>query len=228
MPITPHSNYENNVVCFDLRQDITPLLDATEENIFKVPGLFKIAVNKVPFLAEMNTLSFEDSVRLGIDVNLCLERYKSILFNRPSLIKKIRMAPQEQYETINDPDYALYSSFFPDHDKNLFSLILKTPPEKRLSLKLDFEDSRCPQMLWRHVCRSYPTLLDEENLKKWKSFASTRLLCPLGNEINDINFVERKIVEKLKDTSLSPRDKQVLAQLRDYIISLKKYLGMKL
>ncbi len=228
VPITPHSNYENNVVCFDLRQDITPLLNATEENILKVPGLFKIAVNKVPFLASINAMSFEDSVRLGIDVNLCLERYKSILFNRPSLIKKIRLAPEDHYETINDPDYALYTTFFPNHDKELFSLILNTPPEKRLSLKLDFEDSRCPQLLWRHVCRSYPTLLDEENLKKWKSFASTRLLCPLGNEINDINFVERKIVEKLNDTSLSPKDKQVLVQLKDYIISLKKYLGMKI
>lgn len=228
VPITPHSNYENNVVCFDLRQDITPLLDATKENIYKVPGLFKISINKVPFIANINTLSFEDSVRLGIDLKLCLERYQSILFNRPSLIEKIRLGEEEPYEIANDPDYAIYTTFFPNHDKDLFDLILNTPPSKRLSLKLDFEDPRCPQLLWRHVCRSYPTLLDEENLKKWKSFASTRLLCPPSNEINDINFVERKIVEKLKDTSLSPKDKQILAQLKDYIISLKKYLGMKL
>jgi exodeoxyribonuclease I len=109
----------------------------------------------------------------------------------------------------------------------LFNVIRNTPPEQRLSLKLDFEDARCPQMLWRHVCRSYPRTLDAENLKKWKSFASTRVLCPPGNEINDINFVQRKLEEKLADTSLEPNKKEVLAKLREYIISLKKYLGMK-
>jgi len=228
LPITPHAKNENTIVCFDLSQDLTPLLCAKEDEILKVPGIIKIAVNKVPFLSGMNVLDSAGYARLGIDFEQCIDRYRSIMVDLPTLIKKIRSNDVDSYETANDPDYAIYTKFFSDHDKKLFSVIRNTPPEQRLSLNLDFEDPRCPQMLWRHVCRNYPMSLDEENLKKWKSFASTRLLCPPGNEINDINFVERKIEEKLLDNSLEPRDKQVLAKLKEYIISLKKYLGMKL
>ena len=81
-------------------------------------------------------------------------------------------------------------------------------------------------MLWRHVCRNYPRLLSDEDLKKWKSFSSTRLLCPPGNPINDINFVARKIDERLSDTSLEPRNKQVLAELKEYLLQLKRYVGL--
>lgn len=227
VPITPHARNENTIVCFDLSHDIGPLLCARSEDIFKTPGVMKVAVNKVPFLADMNALDDDGYKRLGIDLQQCMERYNSILFNRPSLIAKIRANDSDEYTTADDPDYAIYSKFFTDHDKKLFEVIRSTPPEQRLSLNLDFEDPRCPQMLWRHVCRSYPKLLDGENLRKWKSFASTRLLCPPGNEINDVNFVERKLDEKLADNSLEPHDKQVLAKLREYIASLKRYLGMK-
>ena len=227
VPITPHAKNENTIVCFDLSQDVTPLLCAKSEDIYRTPGIMKVAVNKVPFLSGMNALDEEGYNRLGIDFQECMERYNTILFNRPLLIEKIRTNDSDAYETADDPDYAIYSKFFTDHDKRLFAVIRSTPPEQRLSLNLDFEDPRCPQMLWRHVCRSYPTLLDAENLKKWKSFASTRLLCPPGNEINDVNFVERKLDEKLADTNIAPRDKQVLAKLKEYIVSLKRYLGMK-
>ena len=82
-------------------------------------------------------------------------------------------------------------------------------------------------MLWRHVCRNYPLVLDEANLAKWKSFSSTRLLCPPGNPINDINFVSRKIDEKLADTSLDARQKEILSKLREYMISLKRFVGLQ-
>ena len=62
--------------------------------------------------------------------------------------------------------------------------------------------------------------------KKWKSFSSTRLLCPPGNPINDINFVSRKIEEKLADTTLEPSRKQTLVRLRDYLLSLKRFVGL--
>ena len=227
LPITPHSRIDNTIVCFNLTQDVQPLLEAKSEDIFKTPGVMKIAINKVPFLATTNCLKTKkDYERLGIDVDKCNENYKAIMENRPLLIDKIRANKDDEYEASNDPDYAIYTKFFTDHDKNLFKVIRSTPPEKRLSLNLDFEDSRCPQMLWRHVCRSYPRVLDAENLKKWKSFAATRVLCIPRNEINDIHFVQRKIEEKLADTSLEPSKKEVLVKLRDYIIALKKFLGL--
>ncbi len=228
LPITPHSRIDNNIVCFNLMQEVQPLLEATSEDLFKVPGVMRIAVNKVPFLAPTNCLKTREAYKkLGIDVDKCNENYKTIMANRALLIDKIRKnTVEEEYDVPNDPDYAIYTKFFTDHDKNLFKVIRSTPPEQRLSLNLAFEDSRCSQMLWRHVCRSYPRVLDAENLKKWKSFAATRVLCIPRNEINDIHFVQRKIEEKLADTSLEPSKKEVLVKLRDYILALKKFLGL--
>ena len=226
VPITPHVTNENSIVCFDLTKDIAPLLSAKSEDVFKVNGVIKVAVNKVPFLARPNALKSADYQRLGIDFAACMSRYEEITKHRTELIVKIRANADDEFQSPDDPDFQIYSKFFSDYDKRLFSVIRQTPPEQRLNLKLDFEDPRCSQMLWRHVCRNYPLVLDEQNLAKWKSFSSTRLLCPPGDPINDINFVSRKIDEKLSDTSLDARQKEILSKLREYILSLKRFVGL--
>ena len=227
VPITPHVTNENSIVCFDLTKDIAPLLSAKSEDVFKVNGVIKVAVNKVPFLARPNALKSADYQRLGIDFAACMSRYEEITNHRTELIVKIRANADDEFQSPDDPDFQIYSKFFSDYDKRLFSVIRQTPPEQRLNLKLDFEDPRCSQMLWRHVCRNYPLVLDEQNLAKWKSFSSTRLLCPPGDPINDINFVSRKIDEKLSDTSLDARQKEILSKLREYMLSLKRFVGLQ-
>jgi len=226
LPITPHVKNENTIVCFDLSKDPAPLLGAKAEDVFKVPGVMRVAVNKVPFLAKPNALKSEDYRRLGIDYEACMKRYEELSRNRTSLILKIRANADDEFETPDDPDFQIYSRFFSDYDKKLFAVVRDTPPEQRLKLNLNFNDPRCPQMLWRHVCRNYPLVLGEEDMAKWKSFSSTRLLCPPGNPINDINFVSRKIEEKLADTTLEPSRKQTLVRLRDYLLSLKRFVGL--
>lgn len=226
VPITPHVKNENTIVCFDLSKDPSALLSAKAEDIYKTGTIVKIAINKVPFLAKPNILKKEDYDRLGIDVDLCMRHYQEIVENRTRFILHVRNNVNDEFEPLEDPDFQIYSKFFSDYDKRLFSVIRKTPPEQRLNLNLAFEDPRCPQMLWRHICRNYPLLLDEANLEKWKSFASSRLLSPPGNPINDINFVSRKIDEKLADNSISPHDKQTLSLLRDYMVSLKRFVGL--
>ena len=227
VPITPHVTNENSIVCFDLTKDIAPLLSAKSEDVFKVNGVIKVAVNKVPFLARPNALKSADYQRLGIDFAACMSRYEEITKHRTELIVKIRSNADDEFQSPDDPDFQIYSKFFSDYDKRLFSVIRQTPPEQRLNLKLDFEDPRCSQMLWRHVCRNYPLVLDEQNMAKWKSFSSTRLLCPPGDPINDINFVSRKIDEKLSDTSLDARQKEILSKLREYMLSLKRFVGLQ-
>lgn len=227
VPITPHVTNENSIVCFDLTKDIAPLLSAKSEDVFKVNGVIKVAVNKVPFLARPNALKSADYQRLGIDFAACMSRYEEITKHRTELIVKIRANADDEFQSPDDPDFQIYSKFFSDYDKRLFSVIRQTPPEQRLNLKLDFEDPRCSQMLWRHVCRNYPLVLDEQNMAKWKSFSSTRLLCPPGDPINDINFVSRKIDEKLSDTSLDARQKEILSKLREYMLSLKRFVGLQ-
>ncbi|MGP1507560.1 MAG: exodeoxyribonuclease I [Sphaerochaeta sp.] len=227
VPITPHVKNENSIICFDLSKDPNELFNAKAEDVFTVPGVIRVAMNRVPFLAGLNTLNAKDYERLGIDYELYMRRYEEITFRRTELILKIRANDGDEFNNPDDPDFQIYTKFFSDHDKRLFSVIRKTPPENRLALKPDFEDPRCPQMLWRHVCRSYPEVLDAKEMEKWKSFSSTRLLCPPGEPINDINFVSRKIEDHLADNSLEPRQKQTLIKLKEYMAALKRFVGLQ-
>lgn len=227
VPLSPRVNQDNSVYCFDLTKDPANLLAAGGDDVYKVPGLFRIAVNKVPFLAETSTLKLEDYFRLGIDYNLCMAHYETIVRNRNDLIIKLRENTDDNYEQSTDPDFSIYSGgFFTDYDKELFEVIRSTPAKQRLSLNLEFRDERCPEMLWRHVCRNYPEALTVEQLEKWKTFSASRLLSPPVDAINDIFFVDNKIKEKMSDPDISERDLNILKQLEDYSTRLKKYLNI--
>lgn len=224
--ISPKVDQDNSIWCFDLAKDPSVLISASPESVYKTPGLFKLAINKSPFLAETNTLKAEDYERLGIDYKLCMEHMKTLVSSYSSIVKALMETPAPEYRTVDDPDYQIYSKFFSDHDKDLFRVIRNTPAEQRLSLNLNFSDSRCKSMLWRHVCRNYPEVLTDREMAEFKSFASSRLLCPPDDSINDFFFVGRKIDEKLEDNSLSVREKATLACLKEYFNSLKQFLGL--
>lgn len=227
VPISPKVEQDNRILCFDLSKDPSTLLCSTSENVMQSPGLLSVAVNKSPFIAPLTSLKPEDYKRLGIDYALCMSHYKAIMDSRTSLIVKLRDVNQEEFKSPDDVDYKIYNGFFTDYDKSLFKVIRSTPAEQRVTLNLQFQDPRCSEMLKRHVCRNYPEKLTSEQTEQWKQFAASRLLSPPGNPINDIFFVERKIDEKLEDPQLDEKAKSVLNNLKEYVVSLKKYVGIK-
>ena len=229
LPLTPSPEADNNVYCFDLSEDPSPLFAAQDENFFRTKGLFRLAINKCPFLAPLNVLRQpEDFTRLGIDFQLCTERYETITANRNLLIQKIRdLRNREKEENTrpDDTDSQLYSGFFSDRDRKLFSLVRNAPADQKLNLNLEFTDPRCRTMVFRYVCRNYPQYLTQQQTQEWKSFALSRLLCPPGDYINDIHFLRRKIKERLNDKTLDGRARQVLSKLLEYESQLRKYLN---
>lgn len=226
VPLSADVAKDNTVWCFNLSHDPSALLSCDPKEIGKVPGVIKIAVNKVPFVAPLRILDDAGLVRIGIDKRLCLVHLENIEKNRYEIMDRFLRYQGESYPENNDPDFMIYSSFFQDYDKRNFQTILSTPPENRLSLKLDFLDPRCPEMLWRHVCRNYPQTLSSEELDRFKAFASNRIVNPPGNVINDVFFVENKIAEKLRDPETDEKRRQVLNELSSYVSSLRRYLGI--
>lgn len=224
--ISPKVDQDNSIWCFDLSKDPSLLLSNEGNKIYKTPGLFKLAINKSPFIADTNTLKDEDYDRLGIDKNLCMNHLNVLKTIKDRVVKVLSDIPAPEYKTPEDPDYQIYSGFFTDSDKQLFNVIRRTPPEQRLSLNLQFTDPRCKTMLWRHVCRNYPEVLSDEQMKEFKSFAASRIMCPPSDSINDFYFVPRKIEEKLENPAIRVKDKAVLVCLRDYFVSLKQFLGI--
>ncbi len=219
-PITHMRNKPNAIICFDLSKDTAPLLQATEETLLKVDGVFTLAINKCPFVSPLVVLTDELAVKLGIDKSLALFRHEQIA-SHPKLLLTAR-AIEDTFEGVDDVDFQLYDRFFGDADQKRFALIRNAEPKEKLSLNLDFEDSRIPTMLFRYVARNWEEALTDQQHLKWRSFCADRILNPPGDIKMNWTFFNRKIEEKLASTDTPAQEKKVLAQLKEYGKELEK------
>ncbi|MDT4762283.1 exodeoxyribonuclease I [Sphaerochaeta sp. PS] len=219
-PITHLKENPNSILCFDLTKDTAPLFQATAETIFKVDGVFTIAVNKCPFVSPLSVLSDSLAIKLGLDKPLALFRHEQIANNTNLLL--VGREISDTFESVKDVDFQLYDGFFPNSDLKRFELIRKATPKDKLRLNLDFEDNRCAQMLFRHVGRNWSEVLDEEQRRKWRSFCANRILNPPGTIKINLNFYKRKVEENLASTDFNAEDKLVLAKLKEYGLALEK------
>jgi exodeoxyribonuclease-1 len=154
------------------------------------------------------------AVKLGIDKDLALFRHQQIA-SHPKLLLIARNV-EDTFEGVDDVDFQLYDRFFGDADQKRFALIREAEPKEKLSLHLDFEDTRIPTMLFRYVARNWEEVLTEEQLRKWRSFCAERTLNPPGNIKMNWNFFKRKIEERLASTETPAQEKRVLADLKQY------------
>ena len=226
VPLTSCTGQDNTIWFFDLRKDPAALITAPEEELAGAPGLGKLAANKCPFIAKTNTLDSAGYKRLGLDRDICMKHLDLIKQNIRSIIVKLRNL-EPDYEPVDDPDFKIYSGFFPDTDKKLFSVVLATPPEQKLSLNFTFTDPRCTEMVLRHTCRNWPEKLSKEQLEEWKSFSEKRLTSPPVDESRSLKRTEMIISAGLNPNSGLDQDKKdVLLNLLAYDRSLRRYLGM--
>lgn len=209
----------NSVICFDLTQDLDPLLAAGEDDIMRVPGVLRIALNKCPFVSPLSVLGKDDAIsrRLGIDMKLAMARYDRIR-QEITLPSRFRSAVEgDEYEQVSDPDFRIYAGgFFSDADRERFAVVRRTEVNQKLSLNLRFDDPRAPEMVWRYVCRSWPETLDEQQKARWKSFAANRILNPPGDIMVTWQFYTRKINEKLQSSDTPAQEKPVLIALKEW------------
>lgn len=225
MPLSIDPQNSSTVICFDLMKDPEPIIEGAPDSLFQQGSLTRIALNRCPFIAPASTLTPGVRERLGIDWELCMEHHARMR-ERHDVPNKIRSALGKfKNETIADPDFQIYSGgFFSDADKERFSRIHLTPPEKLLDTRITFDDPRVPEMLWRFVARNYPQTLGEQDLRRWKSFAASRLLFPPGGVLVDFHFYQRKIAEKGGAKDISGRDKLILKALADHGEELERRL----
>ena len=226
VPLTTCTGQENTIWYFDLRKDPTALITASETEVARVAGLGKLATNKCPFIAKTNTLDRAGYKRLALDWDICMTHLEQIKANIKGIVVKLRQQ-ESSFAPVDDPDFRIYSGFFPDSDRKLFSVVLATPPEQKLSLNFSFTDPRCSEMVFRHTCRNWPEKLTAEQLEEWKAFAVKRLDYPLDDNIKSLKRIEMEISAGLNPGSgLDEGKREVLKSLLAYDRSLRRYLGM--
>ncbi|MBN2049795.1 MAG: exodeoxyribonuclease I [Spirochaetales bacterium] len=229
-PVSAHPTNPNVIITYDLRQDPSDWIDADVEEIryrvftrreeldpeTRIP-LKGVHVNRVPAIAPLNTLPGDRAKILGIDIGTCL-RHADILKSRTDLIQKVRSVytEAERHEP-RDPELQIYSGdFFPDEDREVFSVIRNSAPEELLTGRFEMHDPRGPELLWRYIGRNYPEHLSEGDRARWKSFCASRLLTPEPKGALDISTYLRDVRNRLSRVDTPAADKKILKKLLDY------------
>ncbi|MCU7845521.1 MAG: exodeoxyribonuclease I [Candidatus Thiodiazotropha sp. (ex Monitilora ramsayi)] len=195
MPLARHPENPNGIIVYDLREDPTPLLTMTADEIHQrlftptadlPPGVERIPlktvhVNKCPVVVPMNTLTAEAVERWQIDMEAG-ERHRQQLLADKGVVEKIDAVHRmRQFEPISDPDLAIYSGgFFSRDDRQRMDQILKSDPVELQAFPQVFDDRRLPEMLFRYRARNWPASLQSDEQERWEEYRHARLLEPDG------------------------------------------------
>ncbi|MBA0166428.1 exodeoxyribonuclease I [Pectobacterium sp. CFBP8739] len=182
VPLAWHPDNRNAVIMCDLAGDMTPLLeldsaalrerlytrrDALEADQSAVP-LKLVHINKCPVLAPANTLRPEDTERLGIDRQRCLDNLALLRSNasvREKVVELFAEAPA--FAASDDVDLRLYDGFFGDADRMAMKIIQETAPQNLPALDLTFADNRLEPLFFRYRARNFPGTLDDSEQQRW-------------------------------------------------------------
>ncbi len=163
-----------------------------------------------------STLNDTAAERLDIDRDLHYQHLK-MLNEAGDLTKKINeIFTKPDYETIDDPDAALYGGgFFSDNDKRKMELIRNAEPEHLATMSVPFDDPRLPEMLFRYRARNWSESLSNEEKMQWQQYRQQRLTDE-GNE--KILTLPRyfKAISASQTSELSPEQTKVLNELKAY------------
>ncbi|NLZ76807.1 MAG: exodeoxyribonuclease I [Spirochaetales bacterium] len=219
LPLTYLKTNANAVVCFDLSHDVEPLLSATEETVMSAPGVFTISINKCPFVSPVNVLTEELEKKLGIDSSLAATR-AAYIRTRADVLATIHRV-QDTFERIDDVDYQIYDGFFTDRDHQVFEALRQAEPREKMGFLNRVGDPRFGPLLFRYVGRNWPEAFTEEEQRRWTGHSANRTLNPPGDGKMTWKFFYRSIEEKLESADTTPREKRILADLKEYGTTLE-------
>ncbi|WP_422481501.1 exodeoxyribonuclease I [Pleomorphochaeta sp. DL1XJH-081] len=205
-----------------------PSLVSASDRLLRVPGLYRVSINRVPFISPLKILTEDPAIatHLGLDLQVC-EKHRRQLAEHPILAVNIRKAADsDEYPPVDDVDFALYSGFFGDADAQRFSQIRDMEPEELLRSTITFDDPRASELLWRYIRRNWPHVLDEKEQQLWHEFCENRLNFAPGDTLVNLEFYARKITERLTSQDTREEDKAVMEKLEQWGKALCSKLGI--
>ena len=221
--LTRHPTNTNSVIVVDLAQDITSLLEQSEDEIRSQlfapgqhvrPPLKEVKINRCPFIAPIDVLNDENRQRLQLDMRDIKERARRL--KQPGLMQKIRRVyTQPRQQLADDVDAALYQGFLQDEDRSRCQHFHERRRQDEWPT-MDFSDPRLMPLAQRMKARSHPDLLDSEEQVLWQDFVAGKLH-GVGDWLNLQRFYAR--LDELSTTLEAAGEVTKLAhmqQLREY------------
>lgn len=231
IPLAAHPTNNNGIIVYDLRYDPERLLKLTVEEIQqrlfvskedlpegeeRIP-LKTVHINKCPVIAPMATMNSPEAERWQIDVKLA-ETYAQQLRDNPKLVKKIQDVHEaREFPAISDPDQSLYSGgFFSNLDRNKMNDLVDMTPQDLSITRMQFDDPRIPEMLFRYRARNWPQSLSQEERKRWEEYRRNRLSNPEADCGITLAQYRKLLAEKVMEPEIKARDRGILSDLADW------------
>jgi exodeoxyribonuclease-1 len=223
--VSRHPTNSNSVIVVDLAQDIEPLLTQTAEQLAESlygvaaerPPLRELRINRCPFVAPIDVLNEENQDRLGIDLKVAKERARRL--KQPGITEKLmRVYKQGRMAPSVDPDAGLYDGFLQDQDRTRSAQLHEDLARGRWQ-DLEYGDGRLSVLATRMKARSFPGLLEPEDIASWREFVQQKL-SNTGDWLNLETF-ENRTTELLNTPDKSEQDYQVLTNLLEHAAAVR-------
>ena len=231
IPIAAHPTNKNGIIVFDLRYDPQALLQLDVEEIQqrlfvrkedlpegeeRIP-LKTVHINKCPVIAPMATMNPPEAERWQIDVQRA-EQYAKKLRNNASLTKKIQdVHASREFSPTSDPDQNLYGGgFFSNLDRTKMNDLTDMNPADLSKTRMQFDDPRIPEMLFRYRGRNWPQSLSQEERTRWEEFRRYRLCNPEADSGITLAEYQKQLAEKVMQPEIGARERGILSDLADW------------
>lgn len=190
-PITEHPDRPGTYIVADLgvdpdawtglgADDIVERLYTRREDLpddIERPPLKEVHSNKSPFVAPVATLRGVDTVRIGLDPDVC-QRHLQRIRASEGLAERVRQAfaaASNRWPEREDPECRLYAGFASDADLRCFAEVHGTPPARLANVEFDFDDPRYAELLFRYRARNWPETLEPVERDRWCNFVRDKL-----------------------------------------------------
>lgn len=231
IPLAPHPINKNGIIVFDLRHDPEPLLslgveeiqqrlfvkkDELPEGVERIP-LKTVHINKCPVIAPMATMNPPEAERWQIDSTLA-RSYAEKLKAKPSLTKKIQeVHSSQEFPAIADPDQNLYGGgFFSSLDRHKMDDLTEMNARDLGKTRMQFEDPRLPEMVFRYRARNWPQSLTQDERKRWEKFRCFRLCDSKADCGITLGEYRKQLAEKVMQPDIGSRERVILSELADW------------
>ncbi len=236
VPLAAHPGNGNEIICFDLDCDPTPLFELEPQQLGELlftrtealpegserPGLKSVHINRCPVLVTAKMADPATAERLGLDGGRCrahLAQLRDFRARDPqAFITRVQaIYAGRSFAPVTDPDLMLYSGgFFSDGDRRAMDAVRATRPAELAAASFRFEDKRLPEMLFRYRARNYPDTLSAEERARWEAFRFQRLTEPEAGGGICMEQYQELIEQLLASGNLDGEQQQLMRELMDY------------
>lgn len=236
--VAVNPNNKNEVIAWDCRYDPTPLATMSSEEMWRLAfgpremrkegeerlPLCRIKINQSPFVcSDLRIVNARVQERFSLDMQQILENGRKLAQMIPLIAGTVAESLQDkrgEREAADDVDLELYEGFIGDLDRDVARSIVKMTPEELAEKvhegRVNFDDPRLNELLFRLRAHSYPETLNEEEKQRFKRLARRMTSGEMSHRVGLEAYFES--IDQLADENAAKEEEGVItpekAQMR--------------